>query len=208
MKPHRSLRVFAFALCILASAAHSATTVVCLGDSLTEGYGVEAEDAFPSVVERRLRDRGHDVRIVNAGISGATSASGVSRLQWQLRAAPELLILALGGNDGLRGIDPVSTRKNLASAIELARSRGVKVILAGMRLPPNYGPDYVAAFERIFPELAREYELPLIPFLLENVAAQPHLNLPDGIHPNAAGYERVADNVLPVLEPLLEEAAP
>jgi acyl-CoA thioesterase-1 len=178
--------------------------VLCLGDSLTEGYGVAPEQSYPSLLERRLRAAGHpEARVINAGISGSTSASAASRLRWQLAGAPDVLILALGANDGLRGVDLAETRKNLDSAIALAREAGVRVVLAGMKLPPNYGPDYTSGFESLFPELARERDVALIPFLLDGVAAQPELNLPDGIHPNARGYERVVENVLPVLLPLL-----
>ncbi len=185
--------------------ADAATTVVCLGDSLTEGYGVAPEESYPSVVERRLNADGYDVRIVNAGISGSTSASALSRLRWQLRAKPDLLVLALGANDGLRGVAPDATRQNLAEAIQLALEHQVRVVLAGMTLPPNYGTDHIAAFEQIFPALAKRYDLPLIPFLLEGVAARPELNLADGIHPNAEGHLWVAENVLTVLRPLLKK---
>ena len=180
-------------------------SVVCLGDSLTEGYGVAPEDAYPSVLQRRLREAGFEVRVVNAGISGATSASGLSRLRWQLRAAPDVLLIALGANDGLRGVDPAATRRNLAQVLDLAREQQIPVVLAGMRLPPNYGPEHVKAFEALFPSLAEEYGVPLVPFLLEGVAARPELNLADGIHPTARGYRRVVDNLLPVLKPLLAE---
>ena len=185
--------------------ADAGMTVVCLGDSLTEGYGVAPEESYPSVVERRLNADGYDVRIVNAGISGSTSASALSRLRWQLRAKPDLLVLALGANDGLRGVAPDATRQNLAETIQLALEHQVRVVLAGMTLPPNYGPDHVAAFEQIFPALAKRYDLPLIPFLLEGVAARPELNLADGIHPNAEGHLWVAENVLSVLRPLLKK---
>jgi acyl-CoA thioesterase-1 len=184
------------------------TTILCLGDSLTEGYGLAPEHAYPSVLERRLHAAGQrGTRVLNGGISGSTSASAVSRLEWQLRAAPDILILALGGNDGLRGLDLAATRRNLSAAIELAKGRGVRVVLAGMKLPPNYGPAYTGDFERLFPELAAEHDVALIPFLLEGVAARPGLNLPDGIHPNAEGYLRVAENVLEVLLPMLEKDA-
>lgn len=190
---------------LLAGGVDASTTIVCLGDSLTEGYGVAPEQSYPSLLERRLLGLGHDVRVVNAGVSGATSASAVSRLRWQLRARPDFIVLALGANDGLRGVSPESTRSNLRSAIEMARQAGVQVVLAGMKLPPNYGPAHLEEFERIFPELARAFELPLIPFLLDGVAADPKLNLADGIHPNPAGYEIVVENVLSTLLPLLAE---
>jgi acyl-CoA thioesterase-1 len=183
--------------------ADGRTVVLCLGDSLTEGFGVEDEQAYPSVLERRLRDQGRDVRVINAGINGSTSASAARRLRWQLKAKPDVLVLALGGNDGLRGLDLEETQKNLSEAITLAKSNGVRVVLAGMQIPPNYGPDYTRRFRAMFPALAEQHAVARIPFLLEGVAARPELNLPDGIHPNAKGYERVVENVLAVLEPLL-----
>jgi len=197
-----------FAALISLSASAREVTLVCLGDSLTEGYGVAPEESYPSVLERRLREDGLEVRVLNAGISGSTSASGLSRLRWQLRAEPDLLLLALGANDGLRGIDPAATRRNLARVLELARDLELPVVLAGMRLPPNYGPEHVKAFEALFPSLAEEYGVPLVPFLLEGVAARPELNLADGIHPTARGYQRVVDNLLPVVRPLLEGMTP
>lgn len=188
-----------------AAAASAETVVLALGDSLTEGYGVEPEAAWPKRLEERLRADGADVRVINAGISGSTTASAVSRLRWQLRAKPDLLVLALGGNDGLRGLDLEETEQNLADAIELAKEQGVRVLLAGMKIPPNYGSDYTQRFEALFPALARRYDVALIPFLLEGVAARPEMNLPDGIHPNAAGHRRVAETVEELLRPLLEE---
>lgn len=185
-------------------AASPEVTIVCIGDSLTEGFGVEPEQAFPVLLEARLHELGHrHVRVVNAGISGSTSASGVSRLRWQLRARPSIVILALGANDGLRGVDLASTRANLTKTIALARENSVRVVLAGMQIPPNYGLSYTREFSSLFVELADEYDVGLIPFLLEGVAADPALNLPDGIHPNPEGYVRVAENVLRVVLPLL-----
>ena len=203
----RPLLLVSALLLLCASPASAKTTVVCLGDSLTEGYGVAPEDSYPSLLQARLDAAGHDVRVVNAGVSGSTSASAVSRLRWQLRAKPDWVVLALGANDGLRGVEPAATRRNLHAVIELAKEAGVGVVLAGMKLPPNYGPAYLRAFESIFPELAARHELPLIPFLLEGVAADPSLNLPDGIHPNAAGYRIVVENVLETLAPLLAKEA-
>jgi acyl-CoA thioesterase-1 len=194
------------ALLGIAGAAHAADperVVVCLGDSLTEGYGLAPEQAWPSLVERMLRERGQAVRMVNAGISGSTSASAASRLRWQLRSKPEIVVIALGGNDGLRGVEVSATRANLSAAIELAQRSGARVLLAGMKLPPNYGPEYTAAFEALFPALAAQHDVALLPFLLEGVAADPALNLPDGIHPNAGGTEIVARNVLAALLPML-----
>ena len=185
-------------------AAAEPIQVVCLGDSLTEGYGVAAEEAYPARVERRLHAEGRtQVRLVNAGISGSTSASGLARLRWQLRADPQILLLALGANDGLRGFDLQVTRRNLSQVIRHAQDSGLLVLLAGMKLPPNYGPDYAREFERMFPSLAEEHSVALIPFLLEGVAGDPALNLPDGIHPNAEGHARVAETVYRYLLPHL-----
>ena len=178
--------------------------IVCLGDSLTEGYQVDPERAYPAVVQTRLQERGWpEIEVVNAGISGSTSASAVARLRWQLRRKPDVLILALGANDGLRGVAPQTTKINLSAAIDLAQSEDITVLLAGMMLPPNYGTDHTEAFERVFRELATEKRVALIPFLLADVAADPDLNQPDGIHPTAAGYSIVADTVIEHLVPLL-----
>ena len=189
---------------MLAAAPVGATTVVCLGDSLTEGYGVQPEQSYPAQLQERLIALGREgVRVVNAGISGSTSASGLSRLRWQLRAEPDIVILGLGANDALRGLDLASIRTNLDQTIELAQASGVQIILAGMKIPPNYGLAYTREFERMYEELAEKRGVALIPFLLEGVAGDPTLSLPDRIHPNANGYVRVVDNVLAVLLPLL-----
>jgi acyl-CoA thioesterase-1 len=189
----------------LAQPASAGPKVVFLGDSLTEGYEVAPEKAFPALVGDRLRARGWpDIEVVNAGVSGSTSASAVSRMRWQLRGKPDLVVLALGANDGLRGIDTQTTKRNLAEAIDVARSENVVVLLAGMKMPPNYGGEFTEAFESVFSELAKEKSVALIPFLLDGVAAQPKLNLADGIHPNADGYSLVADLVIMHLLPLLD----
>jgi len=185
------------------ASAEAPVVILCLGDSLTEGYGIDPQHAYPAVLERRLREAGHSVEVVNAGISGATSASGPSRLRWQLRARPDIMILELGANDALRGVDLASTRRNLARTIAMAKTEGVLVVLAGMQIPTNYGPAYTRDFRELFPSLAKQYDVALIPFFLEGVAARPDLNLPDGIHPTAEGYLRVVDNVVPVLAPLI-----
>jgi acyl-CoA thioesterase-1 len=187
-----------------AAQADEALVVVCLGDSLTEGYGLEPEQAYPHLLERKLRESGRDVRVVNAGISGSTSASAVARLRWQLKSEPDVVVIALGGNDGLRGVDVEATEANLSEAIALAKANGVRVLLAGMKLPPNYGPEYTAAFEALFPSLAQKHGVALLPFLLEGVAAKPELNLPDGIHPNARGAKIVTQNVYEALRRLLD----
>jgi len=197
------------ALVLTATAPSSASAgplVVCLGDSLTEGYGIDPAKAYPVQLQKLLQDRGWtDVEIVNAGISGSTSASGRARLQWQLLRRPDVVIVALGANDGLRGVELAATQANLSEVIELAKNNGLAVLLAGMKLPPNYGSDYTTRFEKMFIELAEEHEVTLLPFLLDGVAARPELNLPDGIHPNAEGYAIVAETVAKWLTPILEK---
>ncbi len=181
--------------------------VIFLGDSLTAGYGLDAEQAFPALVEARLQRDGRAVRVVNAGVSGDTTAGGFSRLGWLLRQRPDVLVVALGGNDGLRGLPLASSEENLRRIVSQAREAGAKVLLAGMLMPPNYGPEYTAGFAALYPRLAAELEVDLIPFLLEGVAADPRLNLADGIHPNAEGQRRVAVVVRPHVEALLDEIA-
>jgi acyl-CoA thioesterase I len=182
--------------------------ILCLGDSLTEGLGVDPEQAWPDLLERALRSEGFPrVELINAGVSGSTSASASQRLRWQLRSPPDIVILALGANDGLRGISPAEMKKNLAAAIDLAQSNGIAVLLAGMKMPPNYGGEFTREFETVFASLASEKNVPLIPFLLEGVAADPALNLPDGIHPNAEGYRVIAQLVARHLRPLLGKYA-
>lgn len=183
--------------------------ILCLGDSLTEGYGVPEESNWPALMQEHLKKSvGPAVKVVNSGISGATSASGPSRLKWHLKGKdkPDIMVLALGANDGLRGQDVGAMKKNLANTIKMAQDAGIKTVLAGMKIPPNYGKDYAANFEKTFEELAREFNIPLIPFLLDGVAANKDLNLPDGIHPNPKGYEIVVQNVLKVVEPLLKKS--
>jgi acyl-CoA thioesterase-1 len=177
--------------------------ILCLGDSLTEGYGVAKSDAWPAVTEAILLAKKMDVTMVNAGVSGSTSASAQSRLRWHLKSKVKFdwMILALGANDGLRGQPVKGIKHNLQSAVEAARTAGIKkIILAGIRVPPNYGKNYSADFFALYPELAKNMKLPLIPFLLEGVAANPELNLPDGIHPNAKGHRIVAQNVAKFIE--------
>lgn len=180
--------------------------IVFLGDSLTAGLGLPEEEAFPALVERRLLEEGLSVRAVNAGVSGDTSAGGLSRLDWLLRQSPDILFVSLGANDGLRGLSPEMTERNLRQIVDRARASGARVILAGMRLPPNYGPEYVHRFEAVFPAVARELDVTWIPFLLEGVAGQRWLNLADGIHPNAAGHRKIAEHVLPDIRTLVEDA--
>jgi acyl-CoA thioesterase-1 len=181
--------------------------VIFLGDSLTAGLGLAEELSYPSLIQQRIDQRGLKFRVVNAGVSGDTSAGGLRRLEWAMQGHPQVLLVALGGNDGLRGLPPDALRKNLATIIERAQAAGLAVILAGMEAPPNNGPDYTARFRRVYPDLAGTYRVPLIPFLLEGVAGDAALNQADGIHPNPEGARRVADTVWKTLEPLLTSTA-
>jgi acyl-CoA thioesterase I len=179
--------------------------IVVLGDSLTAGLGLPNELAYPSLLQQRLNNQGFDYEIVNAGVSGDTSAGGLSRLDWALAGDVRILVVALGGNDGLRGLPPEQLRHNLSEIIERARGRGITVILAGMEAPPNFGRDYIVAFHKVYPALAREYGVAFVPFLLQGVAGIGRLNQPDGIHPTADGARIVADNVWTVLKPIVEQ---
>ncbi|MEE8526407.1 MAG: arylesterase [Thermoanaerobaculia bacterium] len=179
--------------------------VVFLGDSLTAGYGLEEEQAHPALIEERLLAEGWPVRVVNAGVSGDTTAGGLSRLDWLLRQRPDILVVSLGANDGLRGLPLSSSEENLRRIVEGAHDAGVRVLLTGMLMPPNYGP-YADDFAAIYPRLAEELETPLVPFLLDRVADRPDLILADGIHPNAEGQAVLAETVLPHLRPLVEAA--
>lgn len=191
---------------IAEEAARAAQPVIlALGDSLTAGFGLAEEESYPARLQMRLKAAGYPHRVVNAGVSGDTSAGGLGRLNWLMRQHPNIIILALGANDGLRGINPRAMRSNLAAIIEGARAAGARVLLVGMRMPSNYGADYTRRFEAVFGEIAAQYDLPLLPFLLEGVALHRELNQADGIHPNARGVAVMTDNVWRALEPLLEK---
>ena len=184
-------------------------SLVVLGDSLSAGYGVDPVESWPSVLQRFLQAEGLPWTVVNAGVSGDTSAGGLRRLDWLLRRPVDALVIELGANDGLRGLPLEATRTNLQSVIERTRARwpSARIVLAGMRLPENLGPDYTGRFVGLFPDLASRNGVGLIPFLLEGVAGLPELNQADQIHPNAGGHRRVATNVWEVMEPLLREKA-
>ncbi|MFZ9002279.1 MAG: arylesterase [Bacteriovoracaceae bacterium] len=177
-----------------------AKTILFIGDSLTEGYGIDSEKSYPSLIQNEL---GEKVSIINGSVSGSTTASGLSRLRWFLKSKPEVLVLALGANDGLRGIDLEKSKINLEKIIDMAKENKIKVILAGMMLPPNYGADYTKEFKNMFEKLAKDKKVELIPFLLKGVAAEPEYNLEDGIHPNEKGHEKMKDTVLRYLRPLI-----
>ena len=190
------LKLFVF----LFTFSASAQTILFLGDSLTEGYQLAKEEAYPALVEKELKKTKPSVKVINGGVSGATSASGPKRLAWYLKAKPDIIVLALGANDGLRGTKINETEKNLSLVIEKSQTAGIKVILAGMKMPTNYGEPYRSEFESLFPKLAKKYSIKLIPFMLEGVATKSDLNLPDGIHPNAKGHKIMAKTMLKHLE--------
>jgi acyl-CoA thioesterase-1 len=178
-------------------------TIVFLGDSLTEGYQLAKEEAYPSLIENDLKLKKMDVKVINAGESGATSASGPKKIKWYLKSRPDVLVLALGANDGLRGLRLSETEKNLSLVIDMALEARVKVLLVGMKMPINYGEPYRTQFQDLFKKLAGKFKLELVPFLLEGVGGRPEMNLTDGIHPNPAGHKVMAKTVLKKLVPLL-----
>ncbi|HTE06320.1 MAG TPA: arylesterase [Planctomycetota bacterium] len=182
---------------------HRPPRVVFLGDSLTAGYGVDLDEAFPAVIGRLLAAEGRPIEVINAGISGDTSAGGLARTAWTLRTHADVLVLCLGGNDGLRGQSPANTADNLRRIIALAKAAGTSVLLVGVQLPPDYGPEHTAAFAAIYPALARETGVPFVTSLLEGVGGRPELNQADGIHPTAEGQRLAAGNVLPALREVL-----
>jgi acyl-CoA thioesterase I len=183
-----------------AAAPATAPRVVFLGDSLTAGYGLPEQEAFPALLEAALAERGRPIQAVNAGLSGDTTAGGLRRLPWLMRQGPDLLVVALGANDGLRGQPLGAIEENLRRILQEAGEAGVPVLLLGLRLPPSHGADYARGFAEIYPRLAAELEVPLVPFLLEGVGGRPELNLPDGIHPNTAGQQVIAGALVPHLE--------
>jgi len=181
--------------------------IVAFGDSLTAGYLLPADAAFPAVLEKALRARGHAVEISNAGVSGDTTAGGLARLAWSVPEGTDAVILELGANDALRGLDPKRAEDNLDAMIVKLKQRGIKVLLAGMLAPRNNGPDYVAAFDPIFPRLAARHGVMLYPFFLDGVTGVAGMTLPDGLHPNAAGVAEVVRRFLPVAEQFVKELA-
>lgn len=197
------------ALCVLLSVPAAADTVriVALGDSLTAGYGLDAEDSFPAVLEAELRARGHDVEVVNAGVSGDTTRGGLERLDWAIGDDTDAVIVELGANDALRGIEPGVTRDNLDSIVGQLVERDIPVLLAGMQAPPNLGDDYAKTFNAIFPDLALRHGVLHYPFFLEGVAAERQLNQSDGMHPSEAGVREIVARMIEPVEALLTQAA-
>jgi len=177
--------------------------ILDFGDSLTAGYGLAPEQAFPARLQAALGQQGIEVRVINAGVSGDTTAGGLARLDWALADKPDLVILALGANDALRGIAPATVRDNLDKMIQKIEANGAKVLLVGMLAPPNWGAEYESAFDRIFPDLAKVHDVQLYPFFLEGVAMKPELNQPDGLHPNERGVAVLVDRLAPVIARLV-----
>ena len=200
------MRWFLPLLCVTTLAvqpAHATRTLAFLGDSLTAGYGVDIQEAYPSLIAARLKAKGMAWQVVNAGVSGDTTAGGLLRLDRLFKQRIDVLFLCLGANDGLRGLSVPEAEKNLRAIVAKAKAKGSVVVLAGIQIPENYGADYLQQFDAIFPRVAREQKVTYMPFLLEGVAMKPELNQPDRIHPNAVGHRIVAENVWKVLEPLL-----
>ncbi len=180
--------------------------IVAFGDSLTAGYGLPAQEAFPGKLQAALKSKGHNVEIENAGVSGDTASGGLSRLDWSIPDDTDAVIVELGANDMLRGVDPKVTRQALDDILARLQERRIPVLLAGMRAAPNMGAEYARSFETIFPDLAKKYDVVFYPFFLDGVAAQAKLALRDGMHPNAAGVEIIVDGILPKVEELIARA--
>jgi acyl-CoA thioesterase-1 len=197
----------AFVFLTIQTAFATPVTILALGDSLMAGLGLEVSEAFPARLEAALEAKGLDVRIVNAGVSGDTATAGLARLDWVLTDEVDGLIVELGANDALRGLDPARTEAALNSILDRAAARKLPVLIAGMRAPPNLGPDYVAAFDAIYRRLAEKHGAILYPFFLAGVAAEPSLNQTDGIHPNRKGVEIIVERIMPSVEGLIRRAA-
>jgi acyl-CoA thioesterase I len=179
--------------------------VLALGDSLTAGFGVDTEENFPSRLQVKIDNAGLAYKVVNAGVSGDTTAGGVRRINWLMKHKPQIIILALGANDGLRGLSTEEMRSNLETMIRISQEHGARVLLAGMKALPNYGEDYILKFESVYPELAKKYDLVYLPFLLEGVAGVREYTRPDGLHPTGSGYKIIADLVWQYLQPMLKK---
>jgi acyl-CoA thioesterase-1 len=195
--------VLMVALMTAAPALAQPIKAVVLGDSLSAGLGLSAADAFPAKLQKALKDKGIDVAIMNAGVSGDTASGGRDRLDWSVPSGTEAVIVELGANDALRGTDPAITRAALSDIVSRLKARGVAVLLLGMLAPPNYGSDYAARFNKIYPDLSKSFGVPLYPFFLDGVAADPKLNQADGIHPTAEGVDIIVKKILPTVEAFL-----
>ncbi|MFN3386647.1 MAG: arylesterase [Candidatus Thermochlorobacter sp.] len=195
-----------FLLFCNALAADEPKVILFLGNSLSAGFGVDPSQAFPALIQKKIDEQKLAYKVINAGLSGETSAGGLRRIDWLLRQKVDILVLELGGNDGLRGISVETMRSNLQGIIDRARAKypDIKIVIAGMQAPPNLGAEYTNAFKNVFPELAQKNRAALVPFLLEGVGGNPKLNLPDGIHPTPEGHRIIAQTVWKVLEPMLK----
>jgi acyl-CoA thioesterase-1 len=198
----------ALAITAIASVAtaNASCRIAVLGDSLAAAYGLAVEEGFPAQLQRRLREAGYECEVLDAGVSGDTSAGGLARLDWMLADRPTHVIVELGGNDALRALPPEQLAANLDAIVDRLKAEGVAVLLAGMRAPPNLGRSYGAAFEAAFSQVAERHEVPLYPFFLEGVAGDPDLNQPDGIHPTAEGIQIIVERILPTVTDWLEQA--
>jgi acyl-CoA thioesterase-1 len=190
------------------SSPSSQVKIIVLGDSLTAGYGLEEGESFPVQLEKRLQTAGYDVNVINAGVSGDTTAGGLARIEWTLADRPEIVIVELGGNDALRGLDPAQVHTNLDKILKRLEVAECHVILAGMLAPRNLGHEYYTKFDRIYPDLAEQHDVLFYPFFLEGVAIDPELNQPDGVHPNAAGVLRIVTGITPLVTMALDEVRP
>lgn len=197
--------ILIISMAVLLQAASAPKTILFFGDSLTAGYGLSPDQAFPALIGKMLNDKGIETKIINAGLSGETSAGGLTRIDWVLRQPIDVFVLELGPNDGLRGLPLEQTEQNLQAIIDKVKAKYPKarIVIAGMMVPPNMGPEYSQKFKAIFPRLAAKNNATLIPFLLEDVAGIESLNLDDRIHPNVEGHKIVADNIIKTIEPLL-----
>jgi acyl-CoA thioesterase-1 len=193
----------ALVMLLVATVGADERVIVAFGDSLTAGLGVPADQGYPAVLAARLRSEGYPYRVINAGVSGDTTAGGLRRLDWALRLAPEIVIVELGTNDALRGQDLATVRSNLDQIVGRFQAAGARVLIAGMRLPPNYGLRYTTEFQRMYEDVAKQRRAALMPFFLDGVGGNPRLNQTDGIHPTAEGYRTIVDRLWPYLKPLL-----
>lgn len=184
-----------FTLLLFSSLSFAQKKLVVVGDSLTEGYGVAQGAAYPALLEKKLQANGYAWSVVNAGVSGSTTASALSRLKWLFKSKPDAVLLVLGANDGLRDLKVSESEKNLAQAIEFVQKEHVKIILGGVYMPPNYGRQYTSEFKKMYETLAKKYKIPFIPFVLDKVAGNPKLNQADGIHPNEEGHKIIAEHI-------------
>lgn len=181
-------------------------TVVFVGDSLTAGYGVEKHHAFPFLIGEKFKQaKTFSVKVINGGVSGSTTANGQARMKWFFKAKPDVIVIALGANDGLRGVKIEDSFKNLEQAIQMAKQKNIQVLIMGMQMPPNYGQEYRKSFKEMFPKLAKQNKVPLVPFMLEGVAGEKELNVADGIHPNEKGHQKIANLIYPYVLDLVKK---